>query len=62
MRCTGSSGQIELHQPLLPLRNMPPVKPLTSANSNSAPLQGPFVCSPTLRSVMKRTNSVIEMR
>ncbi len=39
MRWTGSSGQIVEHQPLLPLRNMPPVNAAVIAPSSSSALQ-----------------------
>jgi hypothetical protein len=61
MRCTGSSGQIELHQPLLPFRYMPPAKPPLSAPSSSSALAGPLSSSPSLRSTTNVTNSEIAM-
>ena len=43
MRCTGSSGQIVEHQPLLPFRNMPPVNAPAIAPSSSSALSGAAV-------------------
>ncbi len=49
-RWIGSSGQIDEHQPLLPLSATPPTKPPPSAPSSSSALAGPESSSPTLRS------------
>jgi hypothetical protein len=59
MRCTGSSGHIVEHQPLLPFRNMPPMKPPVIAPSSSSALNGPLSSSPSLRSATNEMNSVI---
>jgi hypothetical protein len=49
-RWMGSSGQIDEHQPLFPLRSIPPTKPPDSAASSSSALAGPESSRPILRS------------
>ena len=53
-RWIGSSGQIDEHQPLLPLSSMPPTKPPDSAPSRSSALAGPESSRPILRSETNR--------
>ena len=49
------------HQPLLPFRIIPPVKPPTRAPSSSSALAGPESSRPIFRSEMKRMNIVAAM-
>ena len=59
MRCTGSSGQIELHQPLLPLNTTPPtIAPTSEAPINTA-VATPLVFSSGLREATSRMNAII---
>ena len=59
MRCTGSSGHIVEHQPLLPFRTMPPKKAPVIEPSSSSADSGPLSSSPTLRRITKPTKAVI---
>src|SRR5271155_4519640 len=59
MRCTGSSGHSELHQPLLPLNTTPPISAPTSEAPISTAVATPLVFSSGLREATSRMNAVI---
>ena len=59
MRWTGSSGQIELHQPLLPLNTIPPIIAPTSEPPISAAVATPLVFNSGWREATKRMNATM---
>jgi hypothetical protein len=56
MRCTGSSGQMLLHQPLLPLSSMPLPNAVTIVISSSTPSAVPLLLNSSLRAATMPRN------
>jgi hypothetical protein len=62
MRCTGSSGQMLLHHPDLPLRNVPPMNAPPSAASSSAAVALPLWSNSGRRKATTAVNTAIAIR
>ena len=60
-RCSGSSGQMLLHQPLLPLNVTPAMKAVSMASESSTPVAVPLVLNKAIRALVIPKNSTIEM-
>ena len=61
-RCRGSSGQVLLHQPLLPLNAIPAMKAPMIVSNSSTLRPAPLVLKKAMRVLVIPKNRTIEMR